>query len=60
MAWKHSHVSNHAVKEMDKNSTNNEIDAWVLKMHDLDTVLERAEDGRIQPPVDTVRGVVNQ
>ena len=62
MARKHLDVANHAIKKMRKNSTNDEIDAWVMKIHDFDTVLylEWAEDARIQSPVDPVRRVVNQ
>src|SRR5688572_13787070 len=61
MARKHSDVANHSIEIMNKNSTNHEIDAGLLKVHDLDTVLYKsqwAEDARIQSPVDPIGRVV--
>src|SRR5687767_11291888 len=67
MARKHSHVADHAIIKMQKNSTNNEIESWLLKMHDFDTILYDisdpagwTEDARIQSSVDPVHRVIDQ
>src|SRR5688500_11493654 len=58
MARQHSHVTDHSLHEMIEHSTRHQIRPRLVKMHHFHSILRN--DARIESPVDSVRGIVDQ